>query len=580
MTGEPMPQNFQYTSLDPAKSDIRLISLFPGKDSALVCCRIEHVSFNDNPSYEALSYTWGATGQAVDNIKVDGLPFTVTPSLEIALRHLRSQQETRILWIDALCINQLDVEERSLQVQKMKTIYQSASAVLVWLGEERDNSDLAMHFIIKLGNIDLDQVSFEIEDKITSKLWDALFHLLHRPWWSRSWVLQEIAVATGEPLMGCGQKWLPWSVFEKTQSLIARSTSLRVLQTMSDTVPSLLLIRKHRTGNQPARSLDFLLQDSFGFEATDPRDKIYSLLGLLHETDRVALTPDYSKSVRQVYIEIARHVLRKNINMLCLNTNSPFHDLPSWVSDWSYPLQQWPIWMPLTYNASGSSNPVLEFVDDLNILRVSGVIVDHISLLDGNDPIRTSQEGPIDSTRGEMLNNIESTLSKAIERKLLSNANMLNPDKSDVLWRTLVTNGHLFRRSQTQGPNTRAPEEFGRMFQVLRGRALVPADFMPKMPLAYRKEEYVKPFVESTQLEAQRFFVSRSGRIGLGPFEIREGDLVVVIFGGDMPLILRCHDSHHQLIGPAYVHGFLKGEIFKRMNKRQLRQRTEIFTIK
>jgi len=121
---------FQYSSLDSTTCDIRLISLLPGTKSDEISCRIMHVSLEDNPSYEAISYTWGNQSLGIGTTTLNGLPFRITPNLQTALYHLRSEDVGRVLWIDALCINQLDTKEKTDQVQKMRDIYQGASKVL------------------------------------------------------------------------------------------------------------------------------------------------------------------------------------------------------------------------------------------------------------------------------------------------------------------------------------------------------------------------------------------------------------------------------------------------------------------
>ncbi|MCJ1252949.1 hypothetical protein MMC24_000755 [Lignoscripta atroalba] len=531
---------------------MRLVSLLPGKEPAAVQCMIKEVMLKDRPGYEALSYTWGGKSPFIGVIILEGRQFPVTRNLEIALRHLRLQHETRDLWIDALSINQLDHEEKGPQVQKMKSIYQSASRVLVWLGEARENSDLAMDLVPRIGNVELDEIQMEIQDRETEKGWDALLQLFRRPWWSRSWVLQEVVAARSDPLVGCGHKWLSWSVFKTAHGFMCKTTSSRVLQTMTSPAQTLLLAR-----NGARTSMRDLLQGTFSFQATDPRDKVYSLLGLVHEVERLALTPDYSKSVQHVYIGIAQHLLRDDINMLCFNTNSPYHDLPSWVPDWSWSSRRWPIWMPGTYNATGKfpSHSAGRFGHNPSTFTLRGIAVDDISMLDETSRIEMSQPATSDSTEEEVLDNIESTLRKAIKEQPSSNLRSLDPEISDALWRTLVTDRSLIGNSHTPGPKSPAPENYGQMFEVFRGHSPVPTDFQPNMLPAHRKQEYTKLFVKSMQLGNQRFFVTSGGRIGLGPYDIQKDDLVVVLFGGDMPFILRQKDAYHRLIGPSYVHG-------------------------
>ena len=560
--------------------DIRLISLLPGTKADEIRCEIMHITPEDDRGYEAVSYTWGEQGSGKHTIMLNDLRLAVTQNLITALYHLRYEDLARYLWIDALCINQLDHKEKGSQVQKMGDIYQRALKVLVWLGQAEDYSDLAMDLIANMGHIDLNNIPEMIEDRDTRKAWDALLQLFRRPWWTRSWVLQEIAVALSDPLVGCGYKWLPWNKFRLAHDLMVKSVSSRVLQTPPHTFTILCTIRDHRREMHPALRIGDLLQETIAFEATKPVDKVFALLGLAHEDDRLAIQLDYSSSVQQVYTQVAKHLFRNNINMLCFNINSQSHNLPSWVPDWSRSSQRWPLWMPMTYSASARYHADIRFANDPCIIKVAGILVDRISHFDTISRIEVAQCPTLDSTREEVLNNIEHTLHEAIKEHPLSSLNMLDPRKSDALWRTLVTNRYLFGRAHTLGPKSPAPANFGKRYEVFRDRLRVPKSFKPELMYPLRKQEYVKPIVESLQLGDQRFFVTKGHRIGLGRHELQLDDIVIIVLGVDMPFILRSRGTHHQLIGPSYVHGIMNGEYLASMTKAKIKKITMRFTLK
>src|SRR3569833_2353661 len=124
----------QYSPLS-RENEVRLFHLHPGSDGDVVTGRMECLELGSAyNSFEALSYVWGGTDDGV-TILVDDISVSVTKSLEAALRHLRFQDRPRMLWIDYICINQYDIEERNRQVAKMGDIYACAVAVLIWLGE-------------------------------------------------------------------------------------------------------------------------------------------------------------------------------------------------------------------------------------------------------------------------------------------------------------------------------------------------------------------------------------------------------------------------------------------------------------
>src|SRR6266536_1056308 len=122
----PMDQSappFEYQPLNDNAREIRLFTLFPGKDPHSVSGSLSHAQFEDLPPYEALSYVWGDTNHTRP-IRVDQNLLHVTSNLENALRHLRNEVTPRKLWIDAICINQADHEERGIQVNMMREIYE------------------------------------------------------------------------------------------------------------------------------------------------------------------------------------------------------------------------------------------------------------------------------------------------------------------------------------------------------------------------------------------------------------------------------------------------------------------------
>lgn len=136
-----------YTGLDRARNEIRLIRLLSATDlTSNVIFKLVHVSLDNRPSYEALSYTWRSSLRS-ETIILDNKTFLVTENLHSALRRLRHSDEDRRLWVDAVCINQVDILERNQEVLCILDIYRKATRVMVWLG---DDSGLAMDHLLEL----------------------------------------------------------------------------------------------------------------------------------------------------------------------------------------------------------------------------------------------------------------------------------------------------------------------------------------------------------------------------------------------------------------------------------------------
>jgi hypothetical protein len=195
----------------PWARHIRLIRLLPSKEfEADVHCEIFRASLSRHPEYEALSYFCGDP-KTTSPVYLEGVRSHVTINLELALRHLRYEDRERVLWVDALSINQRDVRERNSQVKKMRDIYMGANKVLVWLGPEED-AKVALDFCEELQYIRRMEVNevfgkthslnhghiydpwaiwsrYE-KDELKWKACKALF--TGRPWWSRTWIVQEV----------------------------------------------------------------------------------------------------------------------------------------------------------------------------------------------------------------------------------------------------------------------------------------------------------------------------------------------------------------------------------------------------
>ena|SRR5438045_831816 len=124
-----MDQPYQYSPFDPKERQIRLVTLEPGAWLDRICCSIDTISFDGQPIYEALSYVWGDPENRRP-IQLNDHLFEVTENLWMVLRRLRDHAIRRVLWVDAICINQTDNEEKSQQVAMMGRYTEAANVPL------------------------------------------------------------------------------------------------------------------------------------------------------------------------------------------------------------------------------------------------------------------------------------------------------------------------------------------------------------------------------------------------------------------------------------------------------------------
>lgn len=179
--------------VDPGSEDIRIFQLLPGTFGSKICGRlIRHNMQRSNfiQSYEALSYRWGTTLET-RTIELSKSPdFKITAALESALQVLRTSEQARMIWIDTICINQGDVQERNQQVQLMRRIYLNAKTVRIWLDVDIDPSCAAM---IKLQSLDEQCSEGDLGDD--PSFWEPLCAVFKDHYWMRVWIQQEISNA-------------------------------------------------------------------------------------------------------------------------------------------------------------------------------------------------------------------------------------------------------------------------------------------------------------------------------------------------------------------------------------------------
>ena len=393
---------FQYAPLENPTSDLRLIRIEPSLGLDDLKCGL--YTFKDYPwyipPYRALSYVWGDATRKVP-ISLNGKTFLITTSLNSALRNLRCSypSETRKqlpLWIDALCIDQGNPKERDEQVRRMKTIYQGAETVLIWLGNYREPSDEKMQATIHQLGIANNEVEYtratsafslvltlsELKKKAAESLdeslnmpppsayslwaWVHLSQLFQRSWFERLWVIQELAVATKASVL-CGQHEIPWKDFEGAASWIIRPNyaSFVPREKIHRIFPLMGAHRVNQVSLKSMASVDpnnilTVLYHTQTAKCSDPRDRLFAVLGVVEDTADVEI--DYSIPVHEVYRKWATKRIRRTRTLDLLNAcadSSRSGDLPSWVPDLRRPWgQDKPLWL-LSNSSYGHSEILL-----------------------------------------------------------------------------------------------------------------------------------------------------------------------------------------------------------------------------
>ncbi|KAK3672431.1 hypothetical protein LTR78_007738 [Recurvomyces mirabilis] len=268
--------------------ETRLLRLLPGEFDSPIRCSLSIQSLADGPTYEALSYTWGNTTK--DNaILVNEYYMQVTDNLLAALRYIRRRDQVRILWVDAICMNQHSIAERNHQVAFMNEIYRTAARVLIWLGEGMDVTDEQPSLYSVLS----DPATWAKQHHINRSFQSATRNTIPS-WWKRAWTVQEYVVASSTPVICFRAYAVSLEDAEKITRLRQHDTS--GFFSRIDELAHLAKMHKDR-------GVDLLeaVRLTADCQALDMRDKVYSVLGLLKPSQVGLLKPDYSMPTGEVY---------------------------------------------------------------------------------------------------------------------------------------------------------------------------------------------------------------------------------------------------------------------------------------
>ncbi|OGM40074.1 hypothetical protein ABOM_011276 [Aspergillus bombycis] len=304
------PPSFTYPPLPQEPYTTRMIRLLPHKDKrAPIQCELFNYDLSETGGgahlYQALSYVWGSEVKP-ESIILNGYTFHVTTNLHSALVNLRNRQLERLLWVDAICINQDEEDqgnEKSKQIPLMRTIYAQAERVIVWLGEATENGDQALERIRCLGE---GQDKSSIPNHLES--YDACLRLLQRDWFSRIWVVQEVGVARCVYIM-CGSVYINGHIFcEGLSRLMISSDILSRSGPVAYLIKGALYRPKYELGSRGSISIGELIGMYQSHNATKQHDKVYALLGLSADPITAALEPNYNLPWKEVFKQVVNHI--------------------------------------------------------------------------------------------------------------------------------------------------------------------------------------------------------------------------------------------------------------------------------
>ncbi|QBZ58695.1 hypothetical protein PoMZ_03653 [Pyricularia oryzae] len=620
--------------------EIRVLELEPGSPKDHLKCKLHHCTIEfehtgttytqfalstDNLTkpiwYTALSYRWGDP-QPVRHITVDGYEMEITVPLFDALNHFRNSTHSIVMWIDQICINQEDKDEKSRQIPLMGRVYQHAINTLVWLG----TSDAVTGQLFGLLNhaateLILDFSQLQIPDGLqqrgfpsaNDKIWDDLWDLLDRPWFSRLWIIQEVALSRNAWVV-CGGHSMSWSMLE---TACANLSAAGVSQWLQEKAPKegstdhcQRVVKLGTFGQEQSMNLLNRARES---NCWDQRDKVYGLLGIIRAS---WVRVDYNRTytVGRLYRDVAAQALQRHELILASALQSVDHDynetlrpvtdcehfargvLPSWVADWSQPRQT----APLSDRTGVYGNPkavgsnsILQrqisiHEDELHVKgRLFDTVVEMTEVMRKPD---ISYNDPQTSNK-EVLVRCAEVAAKSTSYPGESSVSIF-----EAFWRTLVVNKDADNRQ-------RAPSSFEEIFSLLldestgqhpslSGQKYSKRQLQPpgKGRLELSNLSSRRPGAAFQELKTalrralrnRRFAVTKKGYFGLVPYWTKQGDEVCMLNGCDVPYVIRRvgHEGSGQgvadsyrfhFLGECYIHGMMNEEVLE-MKELELRE--------
>ena len=552
--------------------------------------------------YAALSYVWGselkpcvllcssrqaAAGPADELASFHAIP--ITASLDSILRGVREniQNAPKYLWIDAVCINQENTDERNDQVLLMGDIYSLAERTFVCLGDDDNDVTEASRCMNNLCNTyraehgPLKQSLLEVDNRpwllmrynpgyISEKSWRCFERLLSRPWFSRVWIFQEVVLSANICIL-YKTSILSWeNLLQACQMveelhLAIESPDGQPLHwpvvAMEDakswkldrddaplTTPVTVGVERNKWafdiyGLIPLNRLLLMMRCS---QATDARDKVYALLSISSGFDREFLRPNYSISIEDCYVNTAKALYRmRDTSPLAFlsyvqHANASLSvDLPSWCPDWRTPLEA--PWLILTsestFRKSFNGKAEFSFRQGRHILAVSGV-----SLMKIIGYERKQQPEDLALLASDISYPITNQPYSAILKKLI------HPKPPFDSLEPNPPRGSFWAHSVRHGDIDLSASPLSKLYDSSAVETDVDI-------AAWDRANDVQGIAHG-----RRPFITNRGFIGFAPAASTIGDEICLLFEGKVLFVIRRERDFCRFVGECFVFGLMDGE--------------------
>jgi hypothetical protein len=516
---------------------------------------------DDAPSYEALSYVWGNQDRSLALQLGSTAIVLVTSSLGETLRYLSAHCTSGYLWVDQICINQTDWNERSQQVEIMGDIYSKAKRVLIWLG--RDETDA----------IELTSSASTVYRKCI-----AVRNILELPWFHRGWVVQEamlppkVTFFLGTRSFGIAKLWKHViKARDREEDHGSYTPGVPSIRQMPGCFVLLEINNLRRERRDGRRGCFYYTLSTLAprCRTTRPEDSIFGFLGLVMDP-RIHMTVDYNMDLEAIPTVATREIIRDTESLdvfgsihRVLSYPSAWPDLPSWVPHWTRPLGSEAMVYykyPNYFNASCGRRHTepIPMASDRSHLIVSGRKIDEIQLVFAlkDIPNPNSNRCGWDAYEFLDLTRLDAEIRSvwSVQEAAVTTARLLV---------TLLADGSFVfsekeRERCRDGLSKARIEELSDIYYGLRDP--VPTEW------SCDQQEELKASRNTFRDHArvawgQSVIVGERWRLGLTHQSVERGDIICTIHGSKVPLVLRCvGDKQFRLVGQCYFEGAMRGE--------------------
>ena len=602
-------QLYEYSELK-TPGNIRLLKL---KKRSLFCqpsCELIEVPLDESPPFEAISYNWGVKPPSTP-IDVDGALVLVTATIDELLWYRRSIFTSHLFWIDGICINQNDPDEKSSQLPMMAKIYGRAARVVVWLGAPESRKDT--HIVRKMIRaLNWPEIIISTTALLPSlfgnekEAFIAVGKLFSHPWFERIWIVQEVAAGKIVHVMYHGI-CIDWEVLVAAANRLGHNTELKTLllrhnlpkatasntsdyESRQDTTvnivdqihwPHLEFLTNIRRSTQMGKMLPLSLHlvATRGCKATDPRDKIFGLLGIAEDGPK--FPPSCKDDVDQVFLKATAFVLSTKEWFLLLSTAGRGYGswngkkrpelvdkLPSWVPDYNSDMVAGAR-LATTYSllSRDPAGKVTFFMSNDKIIQLQVFSFDKIKYLGPKAKIYSSSDHlpnpdvPIDAWTGDDSSANWYICARRLARQKLSSS-LESQEVVDQHFWELCMNASEYIDAMGTVPTLYAPlsVEARKLFEsclsIEQGEFKIPSTMERFQEMILMIMYLARRFAFSTGGKA--FCITATEHMALVPPLAEDGDTLEHVRGGYIPMVLREKGPgvrRAELVGTCLVHG-------------------------